>query len=79
MCPNIFGSLPSYIPPRRYCSALLHTIDWLDFGFLGPYRFEPNGPRCHVLVLLPERTRHQNLVEGVDHPSSNHSIRYRSW
>ena len=43
---------------------------------MGAHRLELDGPRCHVLVLLPERAWHSHLVEGVDHPSPNHPIRH---
>jgi len=34
-------------------------------------------PCCHVWVLLLGSSRHQDLVEGMDHATSNHPIRSR--
>lgn len=69
-------SLPPLLPPRSHCPSLLHSIDRFDLGLMGSYHPELDGTRCHVLVLLPERSWHQDLVEGVDHPSPNHPICY---
>lgn len=76
---NICRSLPPLLPPRRNCPSLLHSIDWLDICIVGSNHSQLDGSCCYVLVLLPECPRYPNLVEGMDHPSSNHPIRHWSW
>lgn len=41
---------------------------------MGAHHAEPDGARCYVLVLLPERARYSHLVEGVDYSSPDNSV-----
>lgn len=66
--------LPAHLSPRCHGPPVLHPADWVDRGAMGRHRYQPIGPRRHVLVLLPECPWDPHLVEGVDHPSPDHPV-----
>lgn len=74
MYANLLCSLPPLLPPRRNCPPLLHPTDRLDLRIMGSNHPQLDGPRCYVLVLLSERPWYPHLVEGMDHPSSDHPV-----
>lgn len=76
---NVLCSFPPLLPPWRDCSPLLHPTHWSYSRLLGSDHIELDGSRPDVLVLLPECAWNQDLVEGVDHPSSDPPIRHRYW
>lgn len=76
MVSNNAHSLSTLLPPWRYCFLVLYAADWPHVRFLGSYYAQPNGTCCYVLVLLPERTGHSHLVEGMDYSSPNPPVCY---
>jgi hypothetical protein len=64
------------LPPWRNRPPLVYPAHWLHSSVLGPDHLESDSACGHVLVLLPERTWHPHLVEGVNHPSADHPVRH---
>lgn len=56
---------------------MLHPVGWSHTYLLGANYSQLARARRHVLVLLPERTRHPGLVERMDHASPNCPVRDR--
>ena len=71
-------SIPPLLSPPSNRAPLLYPTGRTYSRFMGPHHLESRRPRGHVLVLLPERSRNQSLMEGVDHPHANCTIRHRS-
>lgn len=69
------NSLPSLLPSPSDSIAVLHSIDRAHLCIMGSNHIEPHCARCDVLVLFPECSWSQDLVEGVDHTSPNYTIR----
>lgn len=72
---NLYISFPPLLSSSSNGSSVLYPTCWTHPSILGAYHFEPLCSRCHVLVLLPERTRNPHYLEGVDYSSPNRSIR----
>ncbi len=70
MLRSVFAHLPS----RRHGTPLLHPIGRTHCGLMGSDNGEFDGACRHVLVLLPERTRHSCLVETVYHDHADRSV-----
>jgi fatty acid elongase 3 len=68
-------SLPPHLPPRRDRPSLLHPAHRTHSRLMARHYPQLGCPRGHVLVLLPERARHPNLVEEVHHRWTNLAIR----
>lgn len=69
------SSLPAHLSPWRHRASLLHSAGWPDTDIMGADCSQPHGACGYVLVLLSECPGHQDLVEGMDHSSSNCPVR----
>lgn len=57
---------------------MLHSAPRLDRRLVGAHHAQPDGPRRHVLVLLPVRPGRPHLVEGVGHEAADYPVHHRS-
>lgn len=71
-------SFSTYLPSWSDRTAMLHSAHRAHRRLMGAYRPQPVGTCCYVLVLFPKRPRYPRLVEKMDYPSANFSIRHRS-
>ena len=70
-------SLSSLLSPRSDRFPVLHPIDRSYPSLVGADHFEPHSSRRYVLVLFSSCPGYSNLVERMDHQTSNHTVCYR--
>lgn len=71
-------SFSTYLPSWSDRAPMLHSAHRAHRRFMGAYCPQLVGTCCYVLVLFPKRPRHPRLVEKMDYPSADLSIRHRS-
>ena len=68
-------SFLAHLPPWRYCAPLLHPAYWPHRCLMGSHHPEPPRSCSDVLVLFPIRPRCSHLVEGMDYPITDRTVR----
>ena len=69
-----FGSFSALLPSWSNSVSLLHPTNRAYPGVMGAHYLEFDRTCGYVLVLLPSRERHSDLVEGMDHETPNRTI-----
>ena len=73
------SSFSTYLSSWRDCITMLYTTDWYYRCFVGTNHHKSSCSCLYVLVLFSKRQRGTGMVEEMDHPATNSSVRHRSW